>query len=83
MRIGLIAGATAATGTSLQDIVESSKTAEQRGFDNIWVANTFGFDAIGAIAISLLSRLTYYALLTDKSSKESGFSIPLFLSLLL
>jgi alkanesulfonate monooxygenase SsuD/methylene tetrahydromethanopterin reductase-like flavin-dependent oxidoreductase (luciferase family) len=52
MRIGLIAGATAAAGTSLKDIVEFSKTAEQRGFDNIWVANAFGFDAIAAIAIA-------------------------------
>jgi 5,10-methylenetetrahydromethanopterin reductase len=52
MRIGLMAGATAATGNSLKDIVEFSKTAEQRGFDNIWVANAFGFDAIGAIAIA-------------------------------
>jgi hypothetical protein len=50
MRIGLIAGATAATGTSLQDIVEFSKTAEQRGFDNIRLANAFGFDAIGSPA---------------------------------
>ena len=52
MRIGLMAGATAATGNSLKDIVEFSKTAEQRGFDNVWVANAFGFDAIGAIAIA-------------------------------
>jgi 5,10-methylenetetrahydromethanopterin reductase len=52
MRIGLMAGATAATGNSLKDIVEFSKAAEQRGFDNIWVANAFGFDAIGAIAIA-------------------------------
>jgi 5,10-methylenetetrahydromethanopterin reductase len=52
MHVGLMAGATAATGNSLKDIVEFSKAAEQRGFDNIWVANAFGFDAIGAIAIA-------------------------------
>jgi 5,10-methylenetetrahydromethanopterin reductase len=51
MRIGLFAGATAATGSSLADIIEFSKTAERRGFDSIWLANVFGLDAISTLAL--------------------------------
>jgi 5,10-methylenetetrahydromethanopterin reductase len=51
MRIGLFAGATAATGTSLKDIVEFSKTAEEKGFDTVWLANVFGLDAVNTLAI--------------------------------
>jgi 5,10-methylenetetrahydromethanopterin reductase len=51
MRIGLFAGATAATGSSLAEIIEFSKTAERRGFDSIWLANVFGLDAISTLAL--------------------------------
>jgi 5,10-methylenetetrahydromethanopterin reductase len=51
MRIGLFAGATAAAGNSLSDIVAFSKNAEAMGFDSIWLANIFGLDAVGALAI--------------------------------
>jgi F420-dependent oxidoreductase-like protein len=51
MRIGLFAGATAATGNSLPDIVEFSRNAESRGFDTIWLANAFGLDAVSTLAI--------------------------------
>ncbi|MEH6580761.1 MAG: TIGR03564 family F420-dependent LLM class oxidoreductase [Halioglobus sp.] len=51
MRIGLFAGATAATGNSLPDIVEFSKNAEAKGFDTIWLANIFGLDAVTTLAI--------------------------------
>lgn len=52
MRIGLMAGATAATGSGLQAIVDYAKMAEEKGFDTIWLANIFGIDAIGACAIA-------------------------------
>ncbi len=52
MRIGLMAGATAAAGNSLQAIVDFSKMAEERGFHSIWLANVFGVDAIGACALA-------------------------------
>ncbi len=52
MRIGLMAGATPATGNGIMDIVEFSKDAESRGFDSIWIANIFGLDAIGTCAIA-------------------------------
>ena len=51
MRIGLFAGATAAAGNSLADIVDFSKTAESRGFDPVWLANVFGLDAVSTLAI--------------------------------
>ncbi len=52
MRIGLMAGATAASGKTLQSIVDYAKMAEQRGFDSVWLANIFGIDAVGACAIA-------------------------------
>ncbi len=52
MRIGLMAGATAAAGKSLQAIVDYSKMAEERGFDSIWLANIFGIDAVAACGIA-------------------------------
>jgi len=48
MRIGLMAGATAASGSTLQAIVDYAKTAEERGFDAVWLANVFGIDAVAA-----------------------------------
>ena len=52
MRIGLFAGATPGIGNSLEDIVNFTKDAEQRGFDSIWMANVFGLDAVGACAVA-------------------------------
>jgi F420-dependent oxidoreductase-like protein len=51
MRIGLFAGATAATGNSLEDIVAFTKTAEARGFDSVWLANIFGLDAVSTLTL--------------------------------
>jgi len=48
MRIGLMAGATAASGNTLQAIVDYAKMAEERGFDSVWLANVFGIDAVAA-----------------------------------
>ena len=52
MRIGLMGGATAARGSGIKDLVEFSKDAESRGFDRIWLAISFGLDAVGACAIA-------------------------------
>ena len=52
MRIGLMAGATAAAGNGLQAVVDYAKMAEERGFDSIWLANIFGLDAVGVCAIA-------------------------------
>ena len=48
MRMGLMAGATAASGNTLQAIVDYAKMAEERGFDSVWLANVFGIDAVAA-----------------------------------
>ena len=50
MRIGLMAGATPGDG-GLDDRVERAKDFESRGFDSIWLANIFSFDAITAAAV--------------------------------
>ena len=52
MRIGVMAGATAASGNTLQAIVDYAKAAEERGFDSVWLANVFGIDAVAACAIA-------------------------------
>ena len=52
MRIGIFAGATPGIGNGLEDIVNFTRDAEQRGFDSIWMANVFGLDAVGACAIA-------------------------------
>jgi len=52
MRIGVMAGATAASGNTLQAIVDYAKMAEQRGFDSVWLANIFGIDAVAACGIA-------------------------------
>ena len=52
MRIGLFAGATPGMGKGIEDLVTFTRTAESRGFDNIWLANVFGLDAVGACAIA-------------------------------
>lgn len=52
MRMGLFAGATAATGSGIMDIVEFVKDAESRGFASVWLANIFGLDAVGTCAIA-------------------------------
>ena len=52
MRIGLMAGASAAVGNGIMDVVEFSKDAEERGFDSIWLANIFSLDAVAACAIA-------------------------------
>ncbi|MEX2489142.1 MAG: LLM class F420-dependent oxidoreductase [Pseudomonadales bacterium] len=51
MRKGLMIGATEGPDTSLDSIVRSAKDAEEKGFDHLWMANIFGFDAISTLSI--------------------------------
>ena len=52
MRIGLMAGASAAVGNGLKDVVGFVKDAEARGFHSAWLANIFGLDGVGTCAIA-------------------------------
>mgnify|MGYP001820907591 FL=1 len=52
MRIGLFGGATPGLDNSLDGFVDFCKDMESRGFDNVWMANVFGLDAVGACAIA-------------------------------
>jgi len=49
MKIGLMLGAT--DEGNLDSIIESAKRAEASGFDNLWMANIFGYDAISTLAL--------------------------------
>jgi len=51
MRIGIMIGATGAGG-GISDIVEQARTVESSGFDNLWMANIFSFDAISALTLA-------------------------------
>ena len=52
MRIGLFTGATATGADGIKGFVDFAKDMEKRGFDNIWMANTFGLDAVSSCAIA-------------------------------
>ena len=51
MRIGLMVGATEGPDGTLDGLVATAKRYEAAGFDNLWMANIFGFDAINALGI--------------------------------
>lgn len=51
MRIGLMIGATPGSDPSLEGLIRFAREAETSGFDNLWVANVFGFDAITTLAL--------------------------------
>ncbi len=51
MRIGLMIGATPGSDPSLEGVIRFSREAETSGFDNLWMANVFGFDAITTLAL--------------------------------
>lgn len=51
MKKGLMIGATQGPDTSLDSIVKSAQDAEQKGFDQLWMANIFSFDAISMLTI--------------------------------
>ena len=50
MRFGVMIGADPTSGT-IDDLIDTAKDCERRGFDNLWLANIFGFDAITALAL--------------------------------
>jgi 5,10-methylenetetrahydromethanopterin reductase len=50
MRIGLMIGADGG-GASLDDVIGIAREAEEKGLDNVWMANIFSFDAISTLAL--------------------------------
>ena len=50
MRIGITIGADG-TETTLAQLVELGRIIEEKGFDNIWMANIFSYDAIAALSL--------------------------------
>lgn len=51
MRIGLIVGTTSGPSFDLDGLVTFARNIEERGFDTLWLPNTFGLDAVGTCAI--------------------------------
>ncbi|MCB1646142.1 MAG: LLM class F420-dependent oxidoreductase [Pseudomonadales bacterium] len=51
MRMGLMVGATDGPDGALTRLVSIAKDAEAKGFDNLWMANIFGLDAISTLGI--------------------------------
>lgn len=52
MKIGVMSGATAAVGNTVDGIVEFAQGVEARGFHSMWMANIFGLDAITTLSIA-------------------------------
>lgn len=50
MKIGVMLGADGA-GRTLDGLIEVAKGVEAAGLDQVWLANIFSFDAIGALAL--------------------------------
>ena len=51
MRTGLMVGATDGAEGTIEGIVKQAQEAEAKGFNNRWMANIFGLDAISTLAI--------------------------------
>lgn len=51
MRKGLMLGASKGPDNSLDGLVKAAQDAESKGFDDLWMANIFSFDAISALSI--------------------------------
>jgi F420-dependent oxidoreductase-like protein len=49
MRIGVMIGG--AGNETIDDLIGIAKRVEAAGLDNVWMANIFGFDAIGTLAL--------------------------------
>ena len=56
MRIGLMAGAGSDRDDSLDGLMALARRGEAMGFNNLWMANIFGFDAINVL--SMIGRET-------------------------
>lgn len=52
MKKGLMLGATEGPDSSLDGLVKACQEAEANGFDDVWMANVFSFDAISALSIA-------------------------------
>ena len=51
MRTGLMIGATAGPDGTIDGLIKQAQNAEDKGFDNLWMANIFELDAISALRI--------------------------------
>lgn len=51
MRRGLIVGATDGPDGTIEGLIKAAQHAETSGFDNLWMANIFGLDAITTLAL--------------------------------
>ncbi len=51
MRIGLMVGATDGAEGSIDALIKQAQEAEKLGFNNLWMANIFGLDAISTLGI--------------------------------
>ena len=51
MKTGLMLGASDGPDVTLAGLVGAAQKAESEGFDSVWMANIFGFDAISALSI--------------------------------
>ena len=51
MRTGLMIGASDGPDGTISGLIEFAKKAEAKGFDDLWMANIFGLDAISMLAI--------------------------------
>jgi 5,10-methylenetetrahydromethanopterin reductase len=51
VRTGLMIGATESGDGSIAGLVAQAQQAEAKGFDNLWMANIFGLDAISTLGI--------------------------------
>jgi len=51
MRIGLMVGASDGPDGTIEGLVKLAQEAETKGFDDLWMANIFGLDAISTLGI--------------------------------
>ncbi|MFT4714105.1 MAG: F420-dependent oxidoreductase-like protein [Candidatus Azotimanducaceae bacterium] len=51
MRIGLMVGASDGPDGTIEGLVKLAQDAEKKGFDDLWMANIFGLDAISTLGI--------------------------------
>ncbi|MEX1236834.1 MAG: LLM class flavin-dependent oxidoreductase, partial [Pseudomonadales bacterium] len=51
MKMGLMLGASDGPDGTIDGLVAAAQAAETSGFDNLWMANIFGLDAISTLAI--------------------------------
>lgn len=52
MKIGVMVGATQGASNTLSGLIETVQDLEAKGFDNVWMANILGLDAIMTMAMA-------------------------------